>query len=130
MLCLLRNQARWWCALAALTLGVAAGRPALAQTDVTTSRISGTASGPDGAPLPGVTVEVTNQETDLKSAGTTDGEGFYRLLNLPTGTYKVSASLQGFSTATRPNVQLLLGSVPTLNFKLQVASVSESITVT
>jgi len=101
MLRLLRNQARWWCALAALILAAGAARPALAQTDVTTSRISGTVSGPDGAPLPGVTVEATNRETDFKASGTTDSQGFYRLLNLPTGTYKVSAALEGFKSATR-----------------------------
>ena len=39
--------------------------PALAQTDGTTSRISGTVEGADGAPLPGVTVEATNTETGL-----------------------------------------------------------------
>jgi hypothetical protein len=130
MLRLLRNQAGWWCALTVVTLVLAAGEPALAQTDVTTSRISGTVSGADGAPLPGVTVEATNQETDFKVSGVTDAQGFYRLLNLPTGAYRISAALEGFNTATRPDVQLLLGSTPTVNFKLQLASVSESITVT
>jgi len=124
-----RNQAGWWCALAAAVL-LAAGHPALAQTDVTTSRISGTVAGADGAPLPGVSVEATNQETDFKVAGVTDSQGFYRLLNLPTGTYRIGAALEGFNTATRPNVKLLLGSTPTINFTLQLSTVTENITVT
>ncbi|HYU35754.1 MAG TPA: TonB-dependent receptor [Thermoanaerobaculia bacterium] len=104
--------------------------PMLAQTDVTTSRISGTVEGSDGAPLPGVSIEATNTETGLVQVEVTDEQGFFRILNLPTGTYKVVASLEGFATSTADNVRLLLGSTPTINFTLQSSSVSESITVT
>jgi hypothetical protein len=109
-------------------LGLAA--PLAAQTDVTTSRISGTVEGSDKAPLPGVTVEATNTETGLQVTSVTDENGFYRVLNLPTGVYKLSASLDGFVTATADNVRLLLGSTPSVNFTLQSSAVSESITVT
>jgi len=114
------------------TLLVLAGlsAPLAAQTDVTTSRISGTVEGADNAPLPGVTVEATNTETGLQLTAVTDENGFYRVLNLPTGIYKISASLDGFVTATADNVRLLLGSTPSVNFTLQSSSVSEAITVT
>jgi hypothetical protein len=103
---------------------------AFAQTDVTTSRISGTVVGSDGTPLPGVTIEATNTETGLVQVAVTDEGGFFRVLNLPTGTYTVTASLDGFATATAENVRLLLGSTPTINFTLQSSTVSETITVT
>jgi hypothetical protein len=118
------------CALAALLLVFALAGSALAQTDVTTSRISGTVEGTDKAPLPGVTVEATNKDTGLKLLNVTDAQGFYRILNLPTGNYSLSATLDGFATATAANVRLLLGSAPTVNFTLQSAKISESITVT
>ncbi len=120
------------CSLAAALLvafGLAAV-PVLAQTDVTTSRISGTVEGSDGAPLPGVTVEATNTETGLQLVEVTNEEGFYRLLNLPTGTYTIRATLEGFAPSEAQNVRLLLGSAPTVNFDMQSAAVSESITVT
>jgi len=117
-------------ALAALLLVFALAGSAVAQTDVTTSRISGNVDGADKSPLPGVTVEATNKDTGLKILDVTDAQGFYRILNLPTGTYSLSASLDGFATATAPNVRLLLGSTPTVNFTLQSAKVSETITVT
>src|SRR5262249_38395236 len=98
-------------------LGLAA--PLAAQTDVTTSRITGTAAGADKPPLPGVTVEATNTETGLRIAAVTDERGFYRILNLPTGTYKITASLDGFVTSTADNVRVLLGTSPTVNFTLQ-----------
>ncbi|HEX6901951.1 MAG TPA: TonB-dependent receptor [Thermoanaerobaculia bacterium] len=118
----------WVCALAIL-LALAAV-PAFAQTDVTTSRISGTVQDASGAPLPGVTIETTNTETGLVQVTVTDERGFYRVLNLPTGTYTITATLDGFATATAPNVRLLLGSTPTVNFNLQSATISETITVT
>jgi hypothetical protein len=122
---------KWACSVLALLVafGLAAA-PALGQTDVTTSRISGTVEGADGAPLPGVTIEATNTETGLVQVTVTDEEGFFRILNLPTGTYKVAASLEGFATSTADSVRLLLGSTPTINFTLQSSTVSESITVT
>jgi len=120
----------WACALAALLLACGLAGSALAQTDVTTSRISGVVEGTDKAPLPGVTVEATNKETGLKIVDVSDAKGFYRILNLPTGPYTVTATLDGFATATADNVRLLLGSTPTINFTLQNAKISESITVT
>jgi Carboxypeptidase regulatory-like domain/TonB dependent receptor len=122
-------RTRWTCALAAaLFLGLAGA--ASAQTDVTTSRISGTVEDSAKAALPGVTVEITNLETGLQKVTVTDAQGFYRVLDLPTGFYKLTATLDGFATATAERVRLLIGSTPTVNFTLQSARVSETITVT
>ncbi|MDQ5858510.1 MAG: TonB-dependent receptor [Acidobacteriota bacterium] len=102
---------------------------AQAQTDVTTSRISGTVKAVDGGALPGVTVEVKNQDTGLLMVSVTDSDGFFRALNLPTGSYTVSATLDGFHPAATENVRLLLGVPVSVNFTLQSASVAESVTV-
>ena len=69
-------------------------------------------------------------ETGLRQMAVTDAKGFYLILNLPTGTYNISATLDGFATATAERVRLLIGSTPTVNFTLQSARVSETITVT
>jgi len=103
---------------------------AFAQTDVTTSRISGTVQDNDGRSLPGATVEGKNQETGLTATAVTRSDGFYQLLNLPSGLYTITASLSGFQTATHPNVRLILGSAPTVDFRLPLSRVSEAITVT
>jgi hypothetical protein len=120
----------WVHALTAMLVVFGLAGAAFAQTDVTTSRISGTVSGSDGAPLPGVTIEASNTETGLVQVAVTDEQGFFRVLNLPTGVYTVTASLDGFATATAADVRLLLGSTPTINFTLQSSTVSETITVT
>lgn len=104
--------------------------PAAAQIDVTTSRISGVVEDAEGSPLPGVTVEATNTETGLVQVEVTDEKGFYRVLNLPTGTYNLTASLEGFGTASAESIRLLIGSTPSVNFALQSGAISEQITVT
>ncbi len=124
------SKLRWVCALAALLVFFGLAGAAHAQTDVTTSRISGTVEDSSKSPLPGVTVEAVNIETGLRQSEVTDAQGFYRILNLPTGTYRVSASLDGFATATAERVRLVIGSTPTVNFTLQSARISETITVT
>ncbi len=113
-------------AVAAFTVSSAA----IAQTDVTTSRISGTVRDANGGPLPGASVEGKNQETGLTATSVTSKDGFYQLLNLPTGTYTLTAALSGFRTVNRPNVRLLLGSSPTVDFGLELSSVAEAVTVT
>ncbi|HEX9658671.1 MAG TPA: carboxypeptidase regulatory-like domain-containing protein, partial [Rhodothermales bacterium] len=114
--------------IAVLAFGVAT--MAIAQTDVTTSRISGTVKDADGGALPGVTVEAKNEETGLVLTATTNQQGFYQIINLPPGSYTVTAMLSGFTPAATENVRLLLGTTPTVNFILQLVGVSEAITVT
>jgi hypothetical protein len=127
------SQPRWGLALAAVLLlaGLVGLAPsAQAQTDVTTSRIAGIVTDSQNSPLPGVTVEASNQETGLQVASVTDETGAYRLLNLPTGLYTVKATLEGFVESDVKDVRLLIGTAPSINFTLGSSSVAESITVT
>src|SRR5512135_1032981 len=93
--------ARWralpvWIAILILALAL----PALAQTDVTTSRISGTVKDADGGALPGATVEAKNLDTGYVATATSRSDGFFQLVNLPIGRYSVTASLSGFRPST------------------------------
>jgi hypothetical protein len=94
----------------------------------TTSSIEGVVRGPDGLPLPGVTVTATGAA--LERAAATDAQGRYRLPALPAGTYTVTASLEGFATASREDLELALNRTAILDLDLQVGSVEESVTVT
>ena len=107
-------------------LAVCLATSAFAQTDVTTSRIAGTVKDNNGGGLPGVTVEAKNQETGFDTNTTSGADGSYRLINLPTGKYTLAASLSGFNTVSRPNIELRLGTAPTINFTMQLSSVTET----
>jgi hypothetical protein len=114
-------------AIAALLLSAV---PLLAQVDVTTGRISGLVSEESGAPLPGATVEAKSKDTGLTLVAVSDSRGIYRIVSVPVGTYAVTATLQGFAKETEPRVVITLGSAPTVDFKLRLATKAESVTVT
>ncbi|HEX5134345.1 MAG TPA: carboxypeptidase-like regulatory domain-containing protein, partial [Thermoanaerobaculia bacterium] len=126
---LLRRFA-WALSVSVAVLAFAVAPRAFAQTDVTTTRITGTVTAAaDNGALPGATVEVKNQDTGLVVVAVTDRDGFYRALNVPTGSYTLTATLDGFHPASTENVRLLLGVPKTVNFSLQPSTVTESVTV-
>src|SRR5437667_263921 len=76
----------------------------LAQTSNAT--LGGTVSDPTGALIPGVTITATNIGTAIVSTVLTNESGAYQFASLQTGTYRVSAELNGFRTQTYNDVAL------------------------
>jgi outer membrane receptor protein involved in Fe transport len=101
--------------------------PAAAQT--ASSALVGRVHDDKGAPLPGVTINVTNKETGLARTAVTESDGAFRLPSLPVGVYEVTAELTGFATVTVEAVKLSVATERTLEITMSGASVSETITV-
>jgi hypothetical protein len=59
-------------------------------------RIVGTVTDQTGATIQGANVTVTNLATQISQQTTTGGDGFYQLLNLPIGRYRVTIEKDGF----------------------------------
>src|SRR5204862_5111861 len=91
--------------------------------------VRGTVADSTGAVLPGVTVTGTNDATGNKFVGVTDERGIYRM-PVRVGTYQVTAELQGFSTASRMGVNVLVGQTASLNMQMAPSTVQETVTVT
>src|SRR3954464_11005516 len=72
--------------------------PATAQTQITTAVIEGIVTDQSGAALPGVSIEVRNNDTNLARTLVSDHEGRFVALQLPPGRYTVTLKLSGFST--------------------------------
>jgi hypothetical protein len=98
---------------------------------VQTGSITGNVTDASGAVLPGATVTLTGEKL-IGGAATqvTDSTGAYRFDRLPPGAYVVKFELQGFRGFTRDDIRVNAAFVATVNAKLEVGSVSESITVT
>ncbi len=93
-----------------------------------TGHLGGTVKGPDGAPLPGVTVTILDQKSGASRVVTTDKSGAFAA-DLPAGRYSVSAELEGFG-AQRGNTDVQAGGTATMNFSLEQIQIKEEITVT
>jgi hypothetical protein len=82
------------------------------------------------AALPGVTITATSLETGLVTTGVSEADGSYRLRSLPPGRYKVQAELAGFATLVIPEIEVLVGQNRTVPITMQLAGLSETLTVT
>ena len=82
-----------------------------------------------GGVLPGVMVTATSSALIAPVTAVTDTAGYYRLLNLPPGTYILSAELAGFATYRREGVVMRAGSTFAVDIEMKVGSLTETITV-
>jgi hypothetical protein len=108
---------------------VSAALPALAQ--VQTGSILGAVTDSSGAVMPGVTITLSGDRLiGGPQNAVSDAAGAYRFDRLPPGTYTVKFELQGFKTIERADVVVNAAFVATINAKLEVGALTETITVT
>ena len=92
--------------------------------------IQGFITDSSGAALPGVTVTVANADTGATRTVVSEANGFYAARSLVSGTYSITASLEGMQTMRQEGVRLLVGQTLDINLTLGVDEVSDVITVT
>src|SRR5215510_3590120 len=109
-------------------LAVSLSGLAVAQT--TSSRITGTITDPAGAAIPRANVAATNVETGVSFKTVTGAQGEYGIPALPAAKYKIAVSATGFRTGVVSEVKLDAAVPATVNLKLEVGSVTETIEVT
>jgi outer membrane receptor protein involved in Fe transport len=111
-------------ALLAMTVALAAH----AQTS-TTGGISGVVKDPSGAVVPGAKVTATGPNARPQTV-TADGNGAYRILNLPPGTYTITVDAgSNFGKYEQQNVVVNLGRVNAAEVTLQLASSTTQVEV-
>src|ERR1700735_4251370 len=77
--------------------------------------MAGTVTDPTGAVIPGAKVLVTEQATGTKTETVSTSSGDYRFNELPVGSYTVTATAAGFTTATATGVQVTVHSISSLH---------------
>lgn len=82
-----------------------------------------------GGALPGVTITATSSELLRPVTAVTNEEGYYRLINLPPGTYVLTAELTGFSNFIREGILLRAGATFAVDIELALGTLQETITV-
>jgi len=101
--------------------------PIDAQT--TAGSIVGSIADSSGAPLASAPVTVTNLGTGATFKTNSDSSGNYVATPLAVGQYSVTVAAPGFKEAIRTNITLNVQDRLRLDFKLEVGSVSQSVTV-
>jgi len=116
--------------LLAMTVGVLllSARPLRAQVD--TGSILGTVTDATGAVIHGATVTLTNEGTSASLSTTTGPDGAYKFTPVRIGSYKLSASLQGFQTVTQRGVTVNVGTDVVADFTLRPGNVAQTVEVT
>ncbi|MCX6633250.1 MAG: carboxypeptidase-like regulatory domain-containing protein, partial [Candidatus Solibacter sp.] len=93
------------------------------------SSLSGIVTDPSGGVIPGATVKIENAAQGLSRDTKTDQAGRYTFPQVPPGTYKASAKATGFSEAVVNDVLLQVNVPRTLDLKMEVGAVSETVAV-
>jgi hypothetical protein len=116
--------------VAAVALLTAIGTFTTVDAQGLTGQISGVVTDSGGGVLPGATVTVTNQGTNLVRVTVTSATGAYVFPDLLAGTYTIKVSLEGFKTFEQQGVRL--GATERLALRtipLEVGNLTEQITV-
>lgn len=83
-----------------------------------------------GGIIPGVTVELINEETGATRDTVTNESGEFNFAAVPPGTYTIRAALTGFKTYENTAVRIAAQQFITLDITLEVGQLQETITVT
>ena len=88
-----------------------------------------TVKDPKGSLVTNATVTARDPAKGVERSGTGDGQGEYRMLLLPPGTYEVTVEAAGFAKVTAGNVSITVGQVADLPVALSIATGNQVITV-
>lgn len=93
------------------------------------ARVQGTVADTSAGMLPGATVTLVNDATNVSATRTTDGEGRYLFDFVEPGIYTLTAELDGFKKATEKAIRVQQRGDVTIDLRLEIGSLEESVTV-
>lgn len=124
------TKSSMWMAGQVLLAAVLVSLSATAQ--IKSSTITGLVTDATGAVIPGATVTVVNEETNISTGVTTDTTGGFTVPYLAPGTYRVQVEKNnaGFSKAVRTGIQVSTAQTVRIEIALQAGGATETVTVT
>jgi hypothetical protein len=111
------------------TLIVCVASPVPIWGQVTTATMYGTVIDSSAARIPGVTVNLTQQETGAVTTKTTNETGDFQFDFIRAGTYTLSMELAGFKTYQATGIQLGAGQSLRQTYTLEVGQSNETVSV-
>src|SRR5688500_6569145 len=102
---------------------------ALGQAQSNAADLQGTVKDATGAVVPNATVTVRNPATNVTRDGTTNDQGFYRVINIPPGDYEVTVEAPNFKKAVLTRVTVTVGQAANIDVVLEPGQITESVTI-
>jgi hypothetical protein len=96
---------------------------------IRSATITGTVTDPQKAAVPGATVTVTNQDTNVSAEFITTESGLFTAPYLPAGTYTITVTLTGFSPYKRAGVAVAATETVRVPVELTVGQLGETVSV-
>jgi hypothetical protein len=112
----------------ALFLGATLPRLSYGQATFT-AQVRGTVQDATGAMVPGASVTITADATQVTETVKTDQQGRYLFPSLQPTSYTIKVEAQGFKTAIRPGVVLRVSQQVDVDFALTVGEISSSVEI-
>ncbi len=91
--------------------------------------INGTVTDPSGAVVPNAAVKATESATGIDHNTVTTSDGVFSLQDIPLGSYKVTVTASGFPVYTVDKVEVVAGTIYTLNVKLSLQQQATTVEV-
>ena len=101
----------------------------LGWSQVATTSVKGTVYDAKGAVVATAAVTLESRQTGFSRSTKANGQGVYEFVQIPPGTYTITATATGFSTTKISDVQLLVNSPATQNLTLTVAAANTVVEV-
>jgi hypothetical protein len=103
------------------------GSQAHAQFDV--GDLVGTIHDQSGAAVPGATITVTNNATNIAASATSNSNGDYEVPSLRAGVYTISARATNYAEALAQNITISVGNRQRIDLELKVGETQTSVEV-
>ena len=103
--------------------------PVFAWAQIDRTELNGTITDPSGATVANVTVTITQEGTNQRRTVATDAHGQFVVSSLPIGRFSVVFTHDGFKDLRIADLDLHSGDVRTINAKLEVGEVTQTIGV-
>ena len=92
--------------------------------------ITGTVTDPSGALIANAQIQAKNTANGQVYSAVSTETGNYSVLQMPAGTYDLSATVAGFKSYNRVGLELAAAQVMRIDISLEVGATGESVTVT
>src|SRR6516225_6408514 len=128
-----RKSVRFWggrlvlAVASVLVVALCTALPSYAQVD--TGSISGVVSDASGGAISAASVTLSNEGTGAELTTATGADGGYKFTPVRIGSYKLTATFQGFQTIVQRGVVVNVGENIVANFTLRPGAVTDTVTV-